>query len=213
MAAGFNGTNQFLTAPLSFPGYPFTFNCKASFNSLLTNPYLVAFDTPISGNIRRMALRVTTTGIARAGVYNDAGTVFAEADSPAAAIAINTPYTLTAVFTSSASRSLFVNATKYTNTTSLTISAPTRFIIGAAWLNTVNSLFHNGSIAEAAVWNNALSDDDVASLAAGYTPDQVRPQSLQFYAPLIRTFQDLRGGLAISNVNGATVATHPRVIT
>lgn len=173
----------------------------------------MTFDTPISNNYRRIALSVVSTGVARAVVVSDVGDVFVQAASPTATIAINTPYTLTAVFTNTSLRSVFVNATKYTNTTSLTISAPTRFIVGAAWVDTVNGLFHNGSIAEAAVWNIALSDDDVASLAAGYTPDQVRPQSLQFYAPLIRTFQDLRGGLAITNNGGATVATHPRVIT
>jgi hypothetical protein len=39
----------------------------------------------------------------------------------------------------------------------------------------------------------------------------VRPQSLRFYAPLIRDLQDVRGGLTITNTNSATVANHPRV--
>jgi hypothetical protein len=41
----------------------------------------------------------------------------------------------------------------------------------------------------------------------------VRPQSLVFYAPLVRDLQDVRGGLTITNNNGATVAAHPRVYT
>lgn len=71
----------------------------------------------------------------------------------------------------------------------------------------------NGSIAEPAIWNVALTDAEIASLAAGFTPDQIRPQSLQFYAPLVRDLVDARGGRTITNVNSATVATHPRIIT
>ena len=43
------------------------------------------------------------------------------------------------------------------------------------------------------------------------TCDKVRPQSLVFYAPLVRNLQDVKGGLTISNNNTATVAVHPRV--
>lgn len=67
------------------------------------------------------------------------------------------------------------------------------------------------SAAEVGIWNAALTDAEVASLAKGMTCDKVRPQSLVFYAPLIRDLQDARGGLAITNNNGATVANHPRV--
>lgn len=69
-----------------------------------------------------------------------------------------------------------------------------------------------GTVAECAFYSAALTDAEILSLARGFTPDQICPQSLQFYAPLVRNLQDLRGGRVISN-NGATVATHPRIIT
>lgn len=75
------------------------------------------------------------------------------------------------------------------------------------------SLFFQGTIADAAIWSAALTNTEIASLAAGFTPDRIRPQSLQFYAPLVRDLVDVRGGRAITNVNSATVATHPRIIT
>ena len=68
-----------------------------------------------------------------------------------------------------------------------------------------------GRIAEVGLWNAALTASEIASLADGMTCDKVRPQSLVFYAPLIRDLQDLRGGLSITNNNTATVANHPRV--
>jgi hypothetical protein len=47
--------------------------------------------------------------------------------------------------------------------------------------------------------------------ADGMTCDKIRPQSLVFYAPLVRDLIDVKGGLTITNNNTATVANHPRV--
>lgn len=81
----------------------------------------------------------------------------------------------------------------------------TRTVGGAA------GLFFTGRVAEVGIWNVALTAAEIASLADGMTCDKVRPQSLVFYAPLVRDLQDVRGGLTITNNNAATVATHPRV--
>jgi len=67
------------------------------------------------------------------------------------------------------------------------------------------------SAAEIGIWNAALTAAEIASLANGMTCDKVRPQNLVFYSPLIRDLIDQKGGLTITNNNGATVATHPRV--
>jgi hypothetical protein len=56
-----------------------------------------------------------------------------------------------------------------------------------------------------------LTAAEIASLAKGMTCDKVRPESLVFYAPLVRDLIDAKGGLTITNNNGATVANHPRV--
>ena len=66
-------------------------------------------------------------------------------------------------------------------------------------------------MAEVGIWNAALTAAEVASLAKGMTCDKVRPQSLVFYAPLVRDLIDQKGGLIITNNNTATVAVHPRV--
>jgi hypothetical protein len=71
--------------------------------------------------------------------------------------------------------------------------------------------YEDGRIAEVGIWNAALTAAEIASLAKGMTCDKVRPESLVFYAPLVRDLQDLSGGLTITNNNAATVATHPRV--
>lgn len=68
-----------------------------------------------------------------------------------------------------------------------------------------------GELAEAGVWLGTLNADEITSLSKGMTCDKVRPQNLVFYAPLVRNLIDQKGGLAITNNNAATVATHPRV--
>lgn len=75
------------------------------------------------------------------------------------------------------------------------------------------SAYLGGSIAEAAVWNVALTDAEVAILAQGVSPLFVRPQSLVLYLPLIRdNDNDLVGGLNFTANNGPTVSAHPAMI-
>ena len=108
------------------------------------------------------------------------------------------------VLTSATSRQSYVNGTGGSvNTQNCgTIDAATRVVIGNGTLS---------DIAEVGIWNVVLTAVEIASLAKGMTCNLIRPQSLVFYTPLIRNLQDVRGGLAITNNNGATVANHPRV--
>ena len=68
-----------------------------------------------------------------------------------------------------------------------------------------------GDIAEAAVWNVALSADDFTALNAGVSPLFVRADALVFYAPLIRDVIDIFGGNSITTNGTVTVSDHPRV--
>lgn len=75
--------------------------------------------------------------------------------------------------------------------------------------------YASGRIAEAGVWNVALTVAEVAILAAGYSPLFVRPQSLVAYWPLIGRLSpehDPAGGFDMTLVNGPTQADHPRII-
>ena len=107
------------------------------------------------------------------------------------------------VFTSTTSRQAYLNGTSGTvNTANCNAQdSAARLVMGFQTLS---------QVAEIGVWNVALTAAEIESLAKGVTCTQVRPQSLRFYAPLIRNLQDVRGGLTITN-NTATVADHPRV--
>lgn len=88
----------------------------------------------------------------------------------------------------------------------------TQLSIGARHNGTSWGVYNDGLLAEIAVWSVTLTAAEIASLAKGFKPYRIRPQSLVFYAPLIRDLQDTKGALAITNNNTATVAVHPRVI-
>jgi hypothetical protein len=116
------------------------------------------------------------------------------------------------VFTSSTSRTIYLNgAGSATNVETRNVSGQNNISIGARYGAGVLAAFADNLIAEVGIWNAALTADEIASLAKGMTCDKVRPQSLVFYAPLVRELQDVKGGLTITNNNTATVANHPRV--
>jgi hypothetical protein len=127
-------------------------------------------------------------------------------------VVTNTWLHVCGVFESQSSRLVYVNGTAGTqNTTNVgTQNAADTITVGAGWATTLG-IYHTGDIAEVGVWNVALTAAEIASLAKGFTCDRVRPQSLVFYAPLIRDLVDLSGGRTITNNNTATVANHPRV--
>jgi len=72
----------------------------------------------------------------------------------------------------------------------------------------------SGSICEVGIWNVALTDDEVAILAKGYSPVLVHPQNLVAYWPLIRTEdQDRVGGYDMTPINAPSVGEHvPKVM-
>jgi hypothetical protein len=115
------------------------------------------------------------------------------------------------VWASGTSKTAYLNGVAGSvNTSSSTPTLANTIGIGAINRATPIELF-NGDLAEVGIWNAALTAEEVASLADGMTCDKVRPQSLVFYAPLVRDLVDVKGGLTITNNNTATVANHPRV--
>lgn len=70
--------------------------------------------------------------------------------------------------------------------------------------------YTNARIAEAAAWNVALSDAEIAILAKGYRPTFVRPQNLICYLPLVRDDdEDIVGGRSFTAFNAPSIAAHP----
>lgn len=122
-----------------------------------------------------------------------------------------------AVYTSDTSRSCFFNGgNKATNTTNISDpSTINRTSIGGA-LGATSRRYWDGEIAEACIYNVALSDAEVALLAQGISPLHVRPNDLVGYWPLIGRHSpeiDIVGGFDMT-VNGTpTAASHINIVT
>jgi hypothetical protein len=112
---------------------------------------------------------------------------------------------------------LYVNGVlETTGTAAGASSANAVFVHALAFITFAGALdqgpFPEGDIAELAVWNVALSADEMASLSKGFRADRIRPQSLKFYAPLVRQLNDRVGGRTFVRLAGADAfADHPRV--
>lgn len=119
-----------------------------------------------------------------------------------------------AVFASATSRAAYLDGgNKGTNATNHLPSGVNRSFVGTRILSGTRAFFLNGMVAEAGIWDIALSDAEVAALATGLSPLLVRPESLVAYWPLWGSSDpeiDRVGGLGLA-VTGATADAHPRV--
>jgi hypothetical protein len=208
MAYDFTATiSQYLntaSAPLTAP--PLTLACW--FNSKTTaNHGLISLGNSSTTNF----FRIRKNSQDRVTARTQSGATIGEALSPTGVIVNNTWNHCCGVFTSSNNRDAYFNGTLGgSNATNVSPSGIDLMRVGADAMPTAGE-FTNARIAEVGIWSAALTAAEIASLAKGMTCDKIRPQSLVFYAPLVRDLQDLSGGLTITNNNTATVATHPRV--
>ena len=213
MAYDFNGTNQYLScASASVTATPITIACWFYVTNTTAAHNLVGLNSANAVDRYALQARGDVAGDPVRAQVNISGTS-ANADTTAAYSA-NTWTHACGVFLSSTSRTAYINGgSSGTNTTSVSPSGINQQSIGAQrFLNNSNGAsFTSGRIAEVGIYNVELTAAEILSLARGFTCDKVRPQSLVFYAPLVRDLIDYKGGLTITNNNTATVANHPRV--
>ncbi len=217
MAYQFNGTNQYLSTafpPVTAP--PLTMVCWFRTNNVTSTQNLMEIGTD-SGTGSHGFRLFTMGALVGDPIQADYGSQGLPTGQVAIAIS-TTGYTAAnyfhaaAVFPDNQTATVFLNGGGSATATGTALTpAITRLRVGARVQNGALGLYRQGEIAEVGVWNAALTAAEIASLARGMTCDKVRPQNLVFYAPLVRNLQDVKGGLTITNNNGATVANHPRI--
>lgn len=221
MARSFNGSSQWLEksswTPPSF--YPITVACW-SYN--------------LGGGLVMVALNNDTVGAGGSDwfrLYAPGGSLYwqpkasgTSAFGGGMSIADNVWNHCCGVSSSSTSHVAYKNGSTSggsTDTTNVTPSGIDNISVGATIKNhpAENYNMWNGYLSEVAVWSAALTAAEVLMLSQGFSPAFIRPQSLAFYAPLIRgasasggNDNDVRGGLVLTDHGTVTVASHPRII-
>ena len=203
MAYNFNGTNQYLTVA-SAPVTAAPLTIAAWFRKTSTSTKNGMFLRATANTQNSFGFYFTT--VLRAYVQDNSGGAadFAVTQS----YSTNTWTHACLVEASTTSRTIYQNAGNSSTNTTSRVPAGISAIDIATFGGATN---FDGQFADIGIWNAALTADEIASLADGFTCDKVRPNALVFYAPLIRNLQDVKGGLTITNNNTATVANHPRV--
>jgi hypothetical protein len=165
-------------------------------------------------NNNRYYLLVTTSGAT--GALAKASSTAVQATSTST-LSTGSWHHVCAVFTSSTSRAAYLDGgNKGTDATSASPSsaAITSTFIGRCTSSTTDN-YMEGTIAQCAVWNVALTDPEVASLATGLTPLHVRPNNLVHYWPLESRASpeiDFVGGLTLTLQASPTIGDNPRTI-
>jgi hypothetical protein len=213
MASKFTSvSSQYLSSLFSISPYPLTISCWFNAENTTANQALVYIGLSTSTSRFFLYAGGAVAGDPISFDVIGAGGGVGQVASTTTGYNANIWSHACGVATSSILRTVYLNGgSSGTNTVSSTPSTPDRLTIGSRLATGIPGIFLDGSIAEVGIWNAALTPAEIASLARGMTCDNVRPQSLVFYAPLVRDLNDKKGGLTITNNNSATVANHPRI--
>jgi hypothetical protein len=209
MAYSFNGSSQYISiSSAAVTAAPLTIACWFYVSNTVNNGLINVSSASGDQNFRLSAQGATAGDPVRAQALNGAANGFADTT---AAFANNTWTHGCGVFTSSTSRTVYINAgNSATNTTSVTPPSIDRMFIGVTRNGSAFTNYTNGYIAEVGIWNTNLTLPEVAALAKGASPIMVRPQNIVFYAPLIRNLIDVRNNRTLTN-NSATVVAQTRI--
>jgi len=160
------------TALLTAP--PFTMACWFLTIGAGVIRSLMSHHTNGSGN-NRFTMFGTGTEKLSVTTVNNAGT--SASALSVASHRVNAWNSAVGIWASTASRTACLNGVVDTpETTSLTPNAPNRTSIGRH--NSTSPNYMNGQIAWPAIWNVALTEDDVARFHAGVSPLLIRPENL-----------------------------------
>ena len=219
MAYSFNGSSEYMnTGNAVLTSVPITMACWFYSTSNSAKQRLISIGDKDSSNdfFHLSAMGNVTGDPLRASVKRGGAAGSATTSS---GYSINTWHHATAVFTSNSDRDVYIDGGSAGNdTTSATPASLDTTRIGARASSGTDGPFA-GRIAEAAIWNIALSTSEIAQLASGFSPLLVRPDALTNYWPLggIARFSassaasDYVGAYPLSPNDTPTEADHPQI--
>ncbi len=215
MARFFNdAASQYLeldSAPLT--AVPLTMGCWFNSNDITVLQTLMSIvDKDV--NDERVALLMARGDVGGDPIHANSRTTGTNVNaSSSTGFSTNTWHHACGVWASASSRAAYIDGgSKGTETTSVVAQNQDRISIGR-YGGSSPGFEMSGSLAEAAIWNVALSDAEVALWAKGFSPLFIQPHNLVAYWPLIRDADnDWIGGFDLTAFNTPTIATHPPLV-
>jgi hypothetical protein len=209
----FNGTSQYLTKTVSNApaDWPVTLFVRALSNSLATTTVALSF-VQLSSPLNGLLLGISGTAGLRFFFNRFGPSQVSSGDA-----VTGTWYGMGARGVADATFSVAYDGTIVSGSGSqayATAQPPLVFAVGARVV-VGSQLYLNGNCASAAMWTAELTDGEMASLAAGFSPRRIRPQSLFIYAPLVRepvitAYKGLGTPGSLTLVGTPSAANHPR---
>jgi hypothetical protein len=191
----FNGTSDYARlASAVIATHPVTLACWANVTSIAAS--ITTLGVTSSADQSRQSIGITaTTGAAH--IQTDSGASAAVGVS-ATGVTINTWQHLCGACSAANSRIAYRNGVAgTTETTSRTPASLSRTSIGVRDTNT-QANWVPGLVAHAAIWNVALTAEEILALAKGWNPTRIRRSALVFYVPLM-------GGIARDRASGTSL--------
>ncbi len=183
MALAFSGDqyggNYLTQASALVAAAPMTFSCWVNLTKVTVNQFIMGIATSTTGSTSYFAMElIGASSKMCAAIRVAAGTTDVTALTTGT-LSTNTWYHVACVFTSTASRTCYLNGVAgTTSVVSLTPATIDSSYIGNIKFNGLVSSGASGSVASPGIWKVALSAADVLSLSQGCSPRVVVPNSL-----------------------------------
>lgn len=208
MARSFTAaSNEYIqTSNAVITGYPFTVNARVNVSALGAAYTIWSCVTSASGD-HYFSLDKGASNTVR---FRARTTSSSDALSTAT-LSSSTEYVITAVGTSATDRKVYINGTNDgSSTTSRTPSGMDRTTIGRQNISTPTNSF-GGVICEVTVWNAALTQAEIDSLALKISGLCIRPASIVSHLPLVNNIIDSVNSTWAWAATGTAVVDHYRV--
>lgn len=189
--------------------YPVSFSCWFYFTTLPAATGNIFGNSRGNGNAGSFGAIEPTGAVSI--LQRTSGGVVQQTTSATTPIATNTWYHMAYVLTNSSNARLYINGTEevvdtttFTDMYLTTVARPFLTYVG----NYAGAGLHIG---ECAVYNIALSTDEIQSLTKGFAPFRVRPQNIVSCWRTVRAHTAINSANAFGGAASTTVQPHPRV--
>lgn len=172
--------SQYAEVAATVPVEPVTLSCWYYATDFATSPNCLAISSGVTAGIK---LGFTTSGAAQIVCTNSAGTNGIKNTTTTTSAGV-WAHAL-AVCATASSRDVYLNKLGLaSDTTNIVQSGLDRYLINTRYSSSSRGLFGNGIYGEQAIWNAALSSQEINALADGVSALNIRPQNLVFCVPM-----------------------------